>query len=131
MMAKKAKHKRFYNFKRSQARDRSFLDLCGARTEPSVTEGLTSAESFLRELVEEVGLREGVTLEHLQDAWAEIVGHNIAQNSEPLEIYEGRLKIRVSQPVIKFELQQRKSKLLKNIQEALPQAKVKDLNIVV
>ncbi len=130
-MAKKAKNKRFWKFKRSASADRSFLDWCGARKEPSVTEGLTHVETFLSDIAEEVGLRDGVTLGSLQDAWAEIVGPNIANNSEPIEIHNGALKVRVSQPVIKFELQQRQGAILKLIQSRIPKAQVKQLHLVI
>ena len=128
-MAKK--DKRFWNFKRSHGQDRSFLDWCGARKEPSVSEGLSHVDGFLADLVDEIGLRDGVTIETLQDAWSQLVGENIANNSEPIEIYEGTLKVRVSQPVLKFELQQRKAHLLKLVQERIPKAKVKRLDIVI
>ncbi len=125
------KAKRFWKFKRSHSEDRSFLDWCGARKEPSVTEGMTHVETFLGDLVEEIGLRDGVTLETLQSAWAELVGQNIANNSEPVEIYQGTLRIRVSQPVLKFELQQRQAQILKLVQQRLPKAKVKRIDILI
>jgi len=130
-MVNKKKHKRFWNYKRSFAEDRSFLDWCGARKEPSVNEGMAHVEAFLEDLVDEVGLNEGLTIENLQNTWAEMVGYNIANNSEPIEIYNGALKIRVSQPVIKFELQQMHSLLLKRVQEKLPKAKIKRLDIFI
>lgn len=125
------KQKRFYKFKRSHSVDRSFLDWCGARKEPSVTEGLTHVETFLSDLVEEIGLRDGITIDALQDAWTEIVGENISNNSEPVEIYEGRLKVRVTQPVLKFELMQRKGQILELVQTRIPKAKVKQIEIVI
>gem|GEM_PF-6572753 len=128
-MAKK--HKRFYKFKRSHGQDRSFLDWCGARKEPSVTEGLTHVETFLPELVEDIGLRDGITIDVLQNAWFEIVGENIANNSEPIEIYEGKLKVRVTQPVLKFELIQRKGQILELVQSKIPKAKVKQIEIMI
>ena len=130
-MAKKVKNKRFWNFKRNYNQDRSYLDFFGARKEPSVEEGLTSAKTFLEDLVEEVGARDGVSLDELKKAWAQVVGLNIANNSEPLEINNGALRIRVSQPVIKFELQQQKGLILKKIKEQIPAAKVKSIDVVI
>ena len=128
-MAKKAK--RFWNFKRSYSQDRSFLDWFGARSEPKVDEGLTHVEHFLGELVDEVGLRDGVTLDDLKTAWSSVVGENIANNSEPLEISNGVLRIRVSQPVIKFELKQHSGRILENIQSKIPEAKIKRIDILI
>lgn len=128
-MAKK--RKRFWNFKRSYSQDRSFLDWCGARPEPKVDEGLTHVEKFLGDLVDEVGLRDGVTIEGLKTAWSDVVGANIANNSEPLEIYNGVLRIRVSQTVIKFELRQQQSMILEKIQDKIPEAKIEKIDILI
>lgn len=92
---------------------------------------MADVEQLLTEIVTDAGFHEGVTLDQLQSAWAEIVGKNIANNSEPIEISKGVLKVRVSQPVIRFELQQRQAQLIKKIQEALPQAKIKRINVMI
>lgn len=92
---------------------------------------MADVEQLLTEIVTDAGFQEGVTLDQLQSAWAEIVGKNIANNSEPIEISKGVLKVRVSQPVIRFELQQRQTQLIKKIQEALPQAKIKRINVMI
>lgn len=128
-MAKK--HKRRWNFKRSRNEDRSFFEWCGARREPHVTEGMSHVEELVKELIDDIGLREGVTLDHLSDTWANLIGSNIANNSEPLEIRDGVLRIRVTQPVIKFELTQRQALILKRVQEKLPEAKIRKIEVVI
>lgn len=123
------KSKRHWNFKRSRSEERSFLDWYGSRKQPSVTEGMAHVEEFLESLVEEVGLREGVTIDELTTGWKGIVGEYVAQNSDPLDIREGTLRIRASQPMVKFELQQQQKKILSLVQKNLPQAKVKRIEV--
>lgn len=92
---------------------------------------MAHVEELIGSIVEDIGLREGVTLDDLTAAWAEIVGMNIANNSEPLEIRGGVLRIRVSQPVIKFELQQRQRQLIKKVTDRIPEAKIKRIDVIV
>ena len=105
------------------------LDMFGGVKKPKVEEGLTLAEDLLKSIIDEVGLKDGVTLEDLSVAWAGIVGPNISNNSEPVEINRGVLRVRVTQPVIRFELQQNQKLLLKKITDALPQVEIKKLDI--
>ena len=129
-MAKKS-NKRSWNFKRSRSEDRSFLDFFGSKRQPKTGEGLTHVEDLLGQIVDEVGLREGVTLDELQVAWSSIVGPNIANNSEPLDIRDGVLRVRVSQPVIKFELQQQRHLILDKVKAHLAEAKINAVEIVI
>ena len=127
---RRKRNKRVWNFKRSWTQDRAMLDMFGGVKKPKVEEGLALAEDLLSGIIDEVGLKDGVTLEDLSVAWASIVGPNISNNSEPIEIRKGTLRVRVTQPVIRFELQQRQSLLLTKITESLPQVKILKLEIV-
>lgn len=123
--------KRHWKFQRNPAQDRVYQDWFGSGTKPHVTEGMAHVEVFLQDLAKEVGLRDGVTIEKLNETWAKIAGENIALHSTPIEIYQKVLKVRVSQPVIKFELQQYKSQLLENIRRELPGIEIRDMRLVI
>jgi len=126
---RRKRNKRVWNFKRSWSQDRAMLDMFGGVKKPKVDEGLALAQDLLSGIIDDIGLKEGVTLEDLCVAWATIVGPNISNNSEPIEIRNGTLRVRVTQPVIRFELQQRHKLLLSKIAEALPQVKILKLEI--
>lgn len=59
--------------------------------------------------------------------WEDVVGKNIAQNSEPLKFYNEVLVIKVRNSVWTQELQYLKPQLLQKIRESFPDTTIKDL----
>lgn len=59
--------------------------------------------------------------------WDQIVGKDIAKNTEPVKFYKDVLVIKVSNSVWTQELQYLKPNLLEKIRSSFPDTKIKDL----
>lgn len=59
--------------------------------------------------------------------WNEIVGPDIAKNTEPVKFYDDVLVIRVKNSVWTQELQYLKPQLLEKIRASFPETKIRDL----
>jgi predicted nucleic acid-binding Zn ribbon protein len=59
--------------------------------------------------------------------WSEIVGPDIANNTEPVKFHKDVLVIKVKNSVWTQELQYMKPKLLEKIRESFPETKIRDL----
>ena len=53
----------------------------------------------------------------MRAAWKELAGEFIARNSEPASVKGGHLVLRVTQPAMRFQLEQIKPMLLARIRE--------------
>lgn len=59
--------------------------------------------------------------------WEEIVGRDIAKNTEPLKFYQNTLVIKVKNSVWMQELQYMKPQLLEKIRLSFPETTIRDL----
>lgn len=88
------------------------------------------AKDFVAAILAQTGLNEGVEEEKIKAIWQEIVGSLIANSSKPDSLKRGTLTLRVTQPAMKFHLEQMKQTLLEKIQSHLGKQKVKSLKFI-
>ena len=74
---------------------------------------------FLRAILQQAGATEGLDEDQVRSAWKELAGDFISRHTEPLSIKGGHLVLRVTQPAMRFHLEQMKPMLLTRIREAL------------
>ena len=89
------------------------------------------AADFVAEIVRLAGLADGMEEQHLQDIWSELAGEFVAKGSVPVSLKHGCLTIRVTQPAMRFHLEQMRGSLLAKIQQAAGNDKIKTLRISV
>lgn len=65
--------------------------------------------------------------EEVKAAWKEIAGEFIGANTEPVSAKEGNLILRVTQPAMRFHLEQMKPELLQRIRERFGEDKIKSV----
>ena len=65
--------------------------------------------------------------EEVKKAWKEIAGDFIGANTEPVSAKEGNLILRVTQPAMRFHLEQMKPNLLRRIRERFGEDKIKSV----
>lgn len=65
--------------------------------------------------------------DEVKAAWKEIAGDFIGANTEPVSVKDGNLVLRVTQPAVRFHLEQLKPELLKKIQQRFGKGKVKSI----
>lgn len=78
---------------------------------------VSQAGRFIDAILRHAGLSDGIEEQELRAAWKELAGEFIARNSEPASVKGGHLVLRVTQPAMRFQLEQIKPMLLARIRE--------------
>jgi hypothetical protein len=87
------------------------------------------AADFVDDIVRLAGLADGIEEHRLQQIWSELAGDFIAKGSVPVSLKRGCLTIRVTQPAMRFHLEQMRGSLLAKIRQAEGGEKIQSLRI--
>lgn len=79
------------------------------------------------QIMAKAGMGNRVKLEDILAAWQEIVGAFLFKLTRPDTFERGVLTVRLLQPTAHHALMQEKVKILKRLQEMLPDAKIRDV----
>ena len=63
----------------------------------------------------------------MRAAWKELAGDFIARHTEPVSVKNGHLVLRVTQPAMRFHLEQMKPMLLARIREQLGENRIQSV----
>jgi len=91
----------------------------GGDEAPDLNAGIHAAGQFITAILRSAGLQDGIQEEDLRAAWKELAGDFIARHTEPQSVKGGHLVRRVTQPAMRFHLEQMKPMLLTRIREQL------------
>ena len=86
--------------------------------------------NILNELVETRDWKKGIAEGSIFSEWRAIVGNEIADHSNPITLYEGKLTIQTSSTAWSTQLRLMNDDLLRKIQESSPGAVVEELQII-
>ena len=89
--------------------------------DPESTESL----EVLRRALMDGSMADGLDEAEVRQVWKEVAGEFIGRHSEPASVRDGVLVLRVSQPTMKFHLEQMKPLLLERIRERLGRDRIK------
>ena len=89
--------------------------------------GVRRAAEFVDDIIRMVGMTDGMEEQRLRAIWIDLAGEYVAKGSEPVSLKKGVLTIRVSQPAMKFHLEQMRGSLLAKIQQAAANGKITSL----
>lgn len=110
-----------------QMRRRVRRELWGTDEPLDPNAGVHLAAEFIDQIVRAAGLSDGMEEERLRSIWSELAGEYIAKASAPVSLKRGVLTIRVTQPAMKFHLEQMRGSLLAKIQRAAANDKIQSL----
>lgn len=88
---------------------------------------ISKAERFVSAILRAAGAEEGLHEDQVKSAWKELAGDFISRHSEPVSVKNGHLVLRVTQPAMRFHLEQMKPMLLQRIREQLGQDRVQSV----
>ncbi len=77
--------------------------------------GVHLANRFVAAILKAAGATDGLDEDEVKAAWREVAGDFIAANSQPVSVKAGHLVLRVTQPAMRFHLEQMKPMLLDRI----------------
>lgn len=99
----------------------------GAEEPADLSAGIHLAEKFVAAILRSAGAEDGLHEDEVRATWKELAGDFIAAHTEPLSVKGGNLVLRVTQPALRFQLEQMKPMLFKRIREQLGENKVKSI----
>ena len=99
----------------------------GAEEPADLNAGIHLAEKFVTAILRAAGAEDGLHEDQVRATWKELAGDFIASHTEPISVKAGNLVLRVTQPALRFQLEQMKSMLLKRIRIQLGEDKVKSI----
>lgn len=99
----------------------------GVSDGPVMTLPTLSVADLAPKIVAQAGLADRVKLEDVLSAWQEIVGDLLFKLTRPDSMERGILTVRLTQPSAHHALMLEKGKILKRLQNRLPEAKIRDI----
>jgi predicted nucleic acid-binding Zn ribbon protein len=89
--------------------------------------GIHSAEKFVSAILRMAGAEDGLHEDQVRAAWKELAGDFIDQHTEPVSVKNGVLVLRVTQPSMRFHLEQMKPMLLDRLRKQLGEDHIKSV----
>lgn len=94
---------------------------------PVMTLPTLTVADLAPKIMAQCGMADRVKLEDVLVAWEQIVGTMLFKLTRPDSMERGILTVRLIQPSAHFALSLEKGKILKRLQLALPDAKIRDI----
>lgn len=96
--------------------------------EPSdLDAGIHLAENFVAAILRNAGMEDGLNEDQVRTMWKDLAGDFISRHTEPHSIKGGHLVLRVTQPALRFQLEQMKPILLARIRDQLGVGRIKSI----
>ena len=89
--------------------------------------GIHLAGTWVNAVLRATGTDDGLHEDQVRAAWKELAGYFISRHAEPVSVKDGHLVLRVTQPAMRFHLEQMKPMLLTRIREQLGESRVKSV----
>ena len=113
------------------ARDQALADFYGAAPRLSVTSNMRGLESLLGEVLEGLHLdQEAVAPEILAGVWKRVAGESLATCTELQSVSRHTARVWVNHPIVRFELERIKPKLIQALNAELGEDCVRSVKFV-
>ncbi len=93
----------------------------------NTNKNVSSAADWVDAILRSQFFADSLDEEEVKKAWKEIAGDFIGANTEPVSAKDGNLILRVTQPAMRFHLEQMKPDLLRRIRERFGEDKIKSV----
>ena len=111
----------------SKIREEILREWRGADEPTDLNAGIHLAENFVAAILRAAGAEDGLHEDQVRATWKELAGDFIARHTEPISVKGGNLVLRVTQPALRFQLEQMKPMLLTRIREQLGEGRIKTI----
>ncbi len=92
-----------------------------------LNEGIHIASRFVDAILRAAGAEDGLNEDQVRSTWKELAGDFIARHTEPVSVKNGHLVLRVTQPAMRFHLEQMKPMLLRRIRDQLGEDRIQSV----
>jgi predicted nucleic acid-binding Zn ribbon protein len=99
----------------------------GADEPADLNTGIHLAQKFVAAILRAAGAEDGLHEDQVRATWKELAGDFIARHTEPISVKGGHLVLRVTQPALRFQLEQMKPMLLTRIRVQLGENRIQSV----
>lgn len=92
--------------------------------------GIRRPQEQLPSILKRFGIQEGLDEEHVRKTWRDLAGEFIAAHSQPHSVKNGELILHVTQPAMRFHLDQMKPMLLQRLKSKLGPGKIRSIRFM-
>lgn len=107
--------------------DELISEWLGCDKPTNLAKNVSTASDWVDEILRKQFFADNLDEEAVKSAWKEVAGDFIGANTEPVSVKEGHLVLRVTQPAMRFHLEQMKPELLKSIKARFGAGKIKSI----
>jgi predicted nucleic acid-binding Zn ribbon protein len=111
----------------SRIREEILQEWRGAEEPTDLNAGIHLAKNFISAILRAAGAEDGLHEDQVRATWKELAGDFIARHTEPISVKGGNLVLRVTQPTLRFQLEQMKPMLLNRIRTQLGEDRIKSI----
>jgi predicted nucleic acid-binding Zn ribbon protein len=111
----------------SRIREEILQEWRGAEEPADLNAGIHLAKNFISAILRAAGAEDGLHEDQVRATWKELAGDFIARHTEPISVKGGNLILRVTQPTLRFQLEQMKPMLLTRIRTQLGEDRIKSI----
>ena len=108
-------------------RDEILREWRGCEEPTDLNAGIHRAEKFITAILRSTGAEDGLHEDQVRSAWKDLAGDFISRHTEPVSVKNGHLVLRVTQPAMRFHLEQMKPMLLTRIRAELGEDRIKSV----
>ena len=99
----------------------------GCEEVPDLNDGVHAPTEFITAILRSAGLEDGLQEQQVRSVWKELAGDFIARHTEPVSVKSGHLVLRVTQPAMRFHLEQMKPMLLTRVRAQLGENRIQSI----
>jgi predicted nucleic acid-binding Zn ribbon protein len=111
----------------SRIREEILREWRGSEEPSDLNAGIFRAQQFVAAILKSAGMEDGLNEDEVRATWKELAGDFIARHTEPISVKGGHLILRVTQPALRFQLEQMKPMLLSRIRAQLGAGRIKTI----
>lgn len=116
-----------HNNRASRIREEILREWRGCDVSDNLNAGVHTPSEFVTAILRAAGMEDGLSEESVRSAWKDLAGDFIARHTEPVSVKNGHLVLRVTQPAMRFHLEQMKPMLLNQIRSQLGENRIKSV----
>ena len=87
----------------------------GCNKPTNLGKNISEAGAWIDDILKKQFFAESLNEEEVKSAWKDVAGDFIAANTHPVSVKDGNLVLRVTQPAMRFHLEQMKPEVLRKI----------------
>lgn len=116
--------------RRERFREKVLREWRGSDEPIDLNDGMHLPAESLAAILRRFGIQDGLDEEQVKKAWRELAGDFIASHSAPDSVKGGQLVLRVTQPAMRFHLEQMKPMLLDRLKDLLGHDKIRTIRFM-